>query len=341
MRRLPRLASATLLALVMYAGHIANAHDRFASVTWSGDVQPIVDRKCSACHQSGGSARPSLATYDEVRANAAAVKNVVLAREMPPWAPARGYGAFRNDPSLSPQQISIIASWIEAGMPFGDPAAPAGATASRRPTEFSRGALSIKIPASWTGSRSVSSITLEGSGRLNVAGWRVVTTDTALSSVVIRSGDNFRWNWTPSVEAEMFPLGAGYQVDRPTTLQIEMERLAVRGEQRSAPTEITLELALSPSPLRLMFTTRQTCGTTAAVRPGRILGLRPVGVTTAPVEIRMQGRQGERVLGRFPRVRSMDQLSYWLREPATLERNSRLEIRGVGPCTVEVIQAAG
>lgn len=61
-----------------------------------------------------------LTTYAEVRPWAKAVKHQVLTRRMPPWGAVKGFGAFRNDRSLSLPEIALISSWVEGGAPEGD-----------------------------------------------------------------------------------------------------------------------------------------------------------------------------------------------------------------------------
>ena len=48
------------------------------------------------------------------------MREEVLARRMPKWHAARGYGAFANDPSLSAFDISLIVAWADGGALFGD-----------------------------------------------------------------------------------------------------------------------------------------------------------------------------------------------------------------------------
>ena len=60
-----------------------------------------------------------LTTYAEVRPWAKAIKHQVLTRRMPPWGAVKGFGAFRNDRSLSLPEIALISSWVEGGAPEG------------------------------------------------------------------------------------------------------------------------------------------------------------------------------------------------------------------------------
>lgn len=61
-----------------------------------------------------------LTTYAQVRPWAKAIKHQVLTKRMPPWGAVKGFGSFRNDPSLSLPEIAVISSWVEGGAPEGD-----------------------------------------------------------------------------------------------------------------------------------------------------------------------------------------------------------------------------
>lgn len=60
-----------------------------------------------------------LMTYEQVRPWAKAIKYEILSRRMPPWDAVKGYGAFRNDLSLSQDDLAKISSWVEGGAPEG------------------------------------------------------------------------------------------------------------------------------------------------------------------------------------------------------------------------------
>src|SRR5262245_60731722 len=91
-------------------------------VTYAKNVAPIIQKKCQVCHQPGSIAPMSLLTYDDVRGYAGEIKDRVTAREMPPWHIDKTIGiqAFKNDRSLSDQEIQTIAKWVDAGAPRGD-----------------------------------------------------------------------------------------------------------------------------------------------------------------------------------------------------------------------------
>ena len=62
----------------------------------------------------------SLMTYDDARPWARAVKQKVVAREMPPWGADPHVGKFANDPSLTDAEIATITAWVDGGAPEGN-----------------------------------------------------------------------------------------------------------------------------------------------------------------------------------------------------------------------------
>jgi hypothetical protein len=62
----------------------------------------------------------SLATYEEARPWAKAIKEEMLEKRMPPWRAMKGYGEFRNAPTLTQREIDLIVNWVEGGAPKGD-----------------------------------------------------------------------------------------------------------------------------------------------------------------------------------------------------------------------------
>ena len=66
----------------------------------------------------------SLLSYQDARPWARAIKVKVANREMPPWFIDKHVGIqkFKNDPSLSDQEIQTIPKWVDVGAPQGNPA---------------------------------------------------------------------------------------------------------------------------------------------------------------------------------------------------------------------------
>ena len=66
----------------------------------------------------------SFLTYKNVRPWARSIKEKVVRREMPPWFIDRNIGIrqFKDDPSLTGEEVATIAAWADTGAPEGNPA---------------------------------------------------------------------------------------------------------------------------------------------------------------------------------------------------------------------------
>jgi peroxiredoxin len=91
-----------------------------ADVTFARDVAPILQKRCQSCHRPGQVGPFALLGYDDVVAHAATLKEAVVERRMPPWHADRRFGRFRNDRSLTSDEIATLAAWVDAGTPRGD-----------------------------------------------------------------------------------------------------------------------------------------------------------------------------------------------------------------------------
>jgi hypothetical protein len=100
---------------------VAQGHDIITTaITFDREITRIFQARCFSCHREGGSAF-SLLTYSDARPWAEAIKEEVLARRMPPWGAVKGFGDFRNDQALTPEQLELIESWADGGVPEGEP----------------------------------------------------------------------------------------------------------------------------------------------------------------------------------------------------------------------------
>src|SRR5262249_16553552 len=88
--------------------------------TFSKDVAPIFYSRCAECHRPTMYAPMSLLTYEAARPYAGAIKQRVVARSTPPWGADAPAGVFKNDPSLTQQEIDTITAWVDAGAPKGE-----------------------------------------------------------------------------------------------------------------------------------------------------------------------------------------------------------------------------
>ena len=92
------------------------------------DVLPILQDNCQACHRINGAnmggmiAPMSLVTYEDTRRWSTKMAERVATRSMPPWyASPIHNGQFRNERTLTDDQISTLVRWAETGAVSGDP----------------------------------------------------------------------------------------------------------------------------------------------------------------------------------------------------------------------------
>jgi len=99
-------------------------------VTFNKDIAPILQRSCQTCHRPDSVAPMSLLTYQDTRPFAREMKRRVSLRDtygqrgvMPPWFIERNVGIqkFKEDISLTEEEIAKIAKWADTGAAEGIP----------------------------------------------------------------------------------------------------------------------------------------------------------------------------------------------------------------------------
>jgi hypothetical protein len=337
MARIVTLATAPAILVLMFVTK-AGSHDPVASASWNRDVEPIVRARCFACHRPDGPAHPTLASAEDFRTHRAAVKDAVISRRMPLWSAVRGFGAFERDPSLSPLQVSLIASWIEAGAPASS--ADAGAAILRQsPAPSVPGSgrrVTVHLPPfqSTTGvQRDV--VTLPASGRIAVTGWRFVPGHPSIGHVSIRDArGRLLWTTSPEFESGAYPDGTGIVLNAPVQLTVESSgRPAADPSPHGNAIASQLEIDVSAKRVVELETVRVECGTRTRVT-STIYGLRPDISSATFLEARIDG-EAPGVLGLFKGPTSQ-RLTYWLRTPLRLRAKDMLTVPGK-ECTLDVV----
>jgi len=92
------------------------------TITYTKHVAPIFNARCVSCHREGEIAPFTLGSYDDVSGWEDTILEVIDDSRMPPWYANPKHGTFANDARLSEQEKETIWSWVENGMPEGDPA---------------------------------------------------------------------------------------------------------------------------------------------------------------------------------------------------------------------------
>jgi len=94
--------------------------------TFNHDIAPIVYKNCTPCHRPGEAAPFSLLSYQDTVRKAKTIGRVTESRVMPPWKAEPASYAYRDERRLTKDEIALIQSWVQNGMPEGsDTKAPA------------------------------------------------------------------------------------------------------------------------------------------------------------------------------------------------------------------------
>src|SRR5579883_2936462 len=101
--------------------------DAGASPTFHKDVEPILQQHCDMCHVQGGVAPMPLVTYQDTQPYASLVASYTSSGKMPPWGAVSTPDCapplpWKDDPTLSAEQIATLGAWASAGAPEGNPA---------------------------------------------------------------------------------------------------------------------------------------------------------------------------------------------------------------------------
>ncbi|MCG8413551.1 MAG: cytochrome c [Pseudomonadales bacterium] len=126
------ISTAAFGAAVLSTSLLTPAQAQVEEVTFHKDIVPILQRSCQNCHREGGGGPMPLVTYNEVTPFAGLIEYKTGIRDragaMPPWYMEKNIGIqdYKDDISLSDEEIAKISYWARNGTPEGDPAdAPA------------------------------------------------------------------------------------------------------------------------------------------------------------------------------------------------------------------------
>ena len=93
-----------------------------AAPTFYRDVLPVLQEHCQSCHRPGEIGPMPLVSLADARKWSREISRRTGLREMPPWFADPKFGHFSNDPSLTLEQIAVLADWAASGMAAGNSA---------------------------------------------------------------------------------------------------------------------------------------------------------------------------------------------------------------------------
>lgn len=137
------------LVLIVVSCSVVGAHGVGSTPTWNREISRLIFAHCASCHRPGGTTF-SLMTYQETQPRANDIKDAVLARRMPPWGAVKGFGSFRNDLSLSQEQIETFSRWVDGGIRRGNNPRQVPETPSFSPVSSHDPEPSLRVSGSFT-----------------------------------------------------------------------------------------------------------------------------------------------------------------------------------------------
>ena len=264
-----------------------------------------------------------LTTYDDVRPWARAIKEQILTRRMPLWHAAHGYGAFANDPSLTPTEMAAIVSWVDGGQPRGTGSpGPPGSGLSLNPaaSAFRRKSTPVTIRASATAATV-------GTPSPWIAGWHFEPGDPLVTSATMSSADGAPiGTWVAGDGPFTLPAEAAITVTLPLRITVQ-RRTAADYEKPFTPKRSVLRvIALAEAPKRRVWVERAACGAPRTGRNAALLGVRPLLASGTSVRLWLERPGAPRtIVGWFRDADARYPRTYWLARAADLPPESRLQ----------------
>ncbi|MCY7409170.1 MAG: cytochrome c [Chitinophagales bacterium] len=90
------------------------------SITYAGEIAPLVYKHCSTCHRGGQPTPFSLLTFNDVAKRSLTIREIINKRIMPPWPADHTYTNFCEENYLTDEEIEMVNDWVDAGAPAGD-----------------------------------------------------------------------------------------------------------------------------------------------------------------------------------------------------------------------------
>jgi hypothetical protein len=351
-----------LSLLILLSARSTIAHDAITTkVTFAREIRAILSARCASCHAAGGSAPMPLTTYEDVRPWARAIKEQVLTRRMPKWHAARGFGAFKNDPSLTPLEMALITSWVDGGLPFSSssprpgsasPSPVASASSSTRvasapskpvasaPSKPVASAFRRKIDIRKPGTPEVAipagaaEAGVQGRSRW-VSAWSFEPGDPLITSATVTSDGGIVGTWVAGDGEIRMPAGTAIRVWGRVRVQLQ-RRAAADYEQPFAAKRSVLRFTTRAGPVRRVWSERIECGAPRTGRAAELLAVRPLLAAGDSARLWLE-RTGstKTIVGWFRDFDPAFARTYWLARPADFGADAR--IASDGTCTVEVL----
>jgi hypothetical protein len=270
----------------------------------------------------------SLATYEEARTWAKAIRREVLERRMPPWPAARGFGTFANDRSLTPLEVELLTAWADGATPIGPPVAAAAPAPSRRPDLV----VAVPAPHTVTTLRERFELSTGLTEDRWVTGWEFRPGNRSIveHATVWILPSTFVGAWTPPDAAISYRSGVAHRLPAGSRLALE-----VRYRKAATPQTDQSGVALyfGGRPDREPRHRSLACGASLIDHDIEVLAVTP-RAAGAGDSIEIVARSGDgRVepLSVVLRYEPAYPVTYWFRAPVRVRRTATIDVRSSSP----------
>jgi hypothetical protein len=314
------------------------AHKRISQVTWTTDVERILQTRCLTCHATGGFGPMSFETYKEARIWAKAIREEVLERRMPPWPAARGFGDFINDRSLTPLEVELLTAWADGGTPLGPPVV--GTRVGKAATADRSSDLIITVPQAHAIGALTERFELETGLVADrwIVQWEFRPGNRSIieQAVVSIAPSTLIGTWTAGDGAVVYPPGVAERLPAGSRLVLELHyrRSAAPQTDRSG-----VALRFGAKPRHELRHRLLSCGTSSIDRDIEALAVTPrapgAGASIEVVARRADGRVEP--LAVVPRYEPAYPIAYRFRNGVRLGRGAAIDVRSSSPdCAAEL-----
>lgn len=310
------------------------AHEPVPStVTFAREIRALLGERCVSCHSPGGSSPMPLTTYEEVRPWARAIREQILTRRMPKWHAARGYGAFVNDPGLTPFEQAILVSWLDGEMPEGT---PRGTVATRTTAALASGIaediVRIVVPPRADVGRTA------GTAARWITGWTFSPGDPLITAAVISVDGTPAAAWVAGDRPMRLPSGLGLRSGARLRVDVRRRTAGNQDSPFTARRSVVTLVTRDGSGLRRAWTEQVACGALRNGPPAELLAVRPLlDRAEARLSVSRPGAPAS-IVGWFRDFDPLYPRTYWLMRPIEMGPDTRLIADG--PCRVELTLAA-
>ena len=309
----------------------SSAHDRVTQVTWTTDVEPIMSTRCVGCHATGGFGPMSLATYQDARSWAKAIREAVLERRMPPWPAAKGFGAFVNDRSLTPIEIELLTAWADGATPIGPPVAPRRAH-DAEPHGAPDLIVSVPAPREVRALSERIELPTDLSADRWVAGWEFRPGNRSIveQAVISIAPSTPIGTWTPPEHLVMYPSGVAQRLPAGSRLVLELH---YRKSATAQTDQSGVAFYFGERPRRELEHRVLSCGASAIERDIDALAVAPRAAEAgASIEVTARHADGRvEPLAVVSRYEPAYPISYRFQQRVRLRRGAAIEVRSSAP----------